>query len=521
MTVARWLERAARAHPHLPAVAIGARTYADYRAFAEGTARLAGWLQRAGARPGDRVAIMSENRPEYLETLYAIWWAGCAAAPIDATLTGPDLTEVLEDADAGILFVGAKTAAAAAAAAPAQVKRLVRFGGAEYAAARATDPAPLLDAEPESLAWLCYTAGRSGRPKGAMLSHRALACMSISLLAEVDAMTPRDAQLLAAPLSSGAGLTVIPTVARAGVAVIPESAGFDDAETFELAAAWRRASLYLAPAFLRRMTASGADCDPSAFKTIVATGDALYVHDAIGALDRFGPRLAQVYGQAEFPLTIARLSKHDVADRRADRWRTKLGSAGRPFLEAEVTIREATGRPAPDGEPGEICVRGPLQMSGYWRDPQATAAALSMGWLRTGDLGRMDAQGYLTVLGPREEALVGARGPIHPREIEETLLAHPEVEQAAVIGDLDPLGPPRLTAYIVSTAAPEELERHCASGLPPAKRPETFRFLRDLPRTHTGRVARDALRRSAAQPPVFGPRQRSERRPEERPPTAP
>lgn len=502
MTLARWLARTARAHPDRPALGIGDRTFCDYATLAATAARLAGWLAQAGARPGDRVAILSENRPEYIEALYAAWWAGCAVAPLDASLKGADLRRALETADATIAFVGSKAAADVAAVAPKGLHRLIRFGGGEYDAARRGDPAPLADPAPGDLAWLYYTSGRSGPPKGAMLSHQALGSMAIGMLAEVDALTPRDAQLLCAPLSHGAGLSVIPTVARAGVNVLPESAAFDEAEMFELAADWRRASVYVAPTMLRCMAASGADCDPTAFRTIISTGDTLYMRDVINALDRFGPRLAQIYGIGEFPMTIARLNKHDVADRAAPRWRSLLNTVGRPFLEADVTIRDDDGNEVADGEIGEVCVRGPGQMSGYWRDPEATRAALYRDWLRTGDLGRLDSQGYLKLLGPRAEIVRVGEAEIHPYEVEEALLAHPDIEQAAVVcdrsaeGDAGRTKPARagLIAYVVGDAQTAGLVAWCRTRLSDDRVPAEFRRLDDLPRSHNGKVLRAALR---------------------------
>ncbi|MEO1328528.1 MAG: AMP-binding protein [Pseudomonadota bacterium] len=490
MILARWLRRIARAHPDLPAVAIGDRVHLTYHQFAERAARVAGWLRAEGARPGDRIAIVSENRPEYLEALCGTWWAGCAAAPIDARTRGVELRRLLENADAAIILVGSKAATEVAAQAPETTRRLVRFGGAEFARSESADPIELSDGDPEMMAWLSYTAGRGGVSKGAMLSHRALASMTVSMLAEVNSVVPRDAQIQSAPLSDAAGFSILPAIARGGVNVTPESAGFDEAEAFELAAAWRRASILVCPWALRQMTRSGADDDPSAFKSIIATGDAMHGRDAVEALDRFGPRLAQIYGEAEFPMTIARLSKHDVADRGHERWRDKLASVGRPFLEADVSIRRADGDPTEADEIGEICVRGPAQMTGYWRAPAETRAAIDRGWLRTGDLGVFDALGYLRLVGRRDEVAQVGGEEVHPRAVEAALLEHPEVEQAAVRAD----GAGGLDAFVVGAAGARALRAHCDARLPDHARPSRITLLDDLPRGCNGAVLKDRIK---------------------------
>src|SRR5215216_5777107 len=218
---------------------------------------------------------------------------------------------------------------------------------------------PVVPCDGNDLAWLFYTSGTTGRPKGAMLTHRVLAQASFAYLSEVDATAPGDSILHGAPMSHGSGLYMMAHVGRLGINVVPESGGFEPDEIFRLFAAWRRMSMFAAPTMVKRLIDFGGDADPVNLRTIVWGGAPMYVEDALKALDRFGPRLAQIYGQGESPMTITTLSKQEIADRDNPRWLERLGSAGRPYgcLDVKVAAPEgalAQDHPLPAGETGEI-----------------------------------------------------------------------------------------------------------------------------------------------------------------------
>jgi long-chain acyl-CoA synthetase len=321
MNLAAWLARAARSEPLRPAVFRGAALWADYGSLAGRVARAAAGLRARGLAPGDRVAIVMKNAPEYLEALYAIWWAGLAAVPINAKLHGREVEFVVSDSGARLTLDD-----------PAHVARLA---GSETMA-----PA---EVPATSLAWLFYTSGTTGRPKGAMLSMRNLAQMTFSYFCDVDDV-PRDGRLLhAAPLSHGSGLYNFTHLARGAAQVVPESGGFDPAEVGEL------------------------------LRTLVYGGGPMYHADLVEAMALLGNRLAQIYGQGESPMTITALSKHHHGEAGHPRHLERITSVGIPHSVVEVTIRDADGRVLPAGEAGEICVRGDVVMSGYWNNPSATA----------------------------------------------------------------------------------------------------------------------------------------------------
>ncbi len=158
---------------------------------------------------------------------------------------------------------------------------------------------------------------------------------------------------------------------------IPESGAFEPDEIFELFRRWPRTSMFAAPTMIKRLVECDADCDPDNIRTIIWGGAPMYVEDAIKALDRFGPRFAQIYGQGECPMTITTLTREDIADRAHPRWPERLGSAGRPYSCVEVMVADGDGKPLPVGETGEICARGDVVMPGYWQNPEATAKTIA------------------------------------------------------------------------------------------------------------------------------------------------
>ena len=229
------------------------------------------------------------------------------------------------------------------------------MGSADYAALFQADATAIMLRQPDDLAWLFYTSGTTGRPKGAMLTHRVLYWASHAYATEVDPIMPGDAILHAAPMSHGSGLYIMAHIARLGINVVPESGGFDPEEIFRLFARWPRASMFAAPTMIRRLLDCAAECDPARIRTLISGGAPMYVEDTLEALERFGPRLAQIYGQGESPMTITTLSKQDIAAREHPRWRERLASAGRPFACVDVMIADAQDRPGPPARAAKSC----------------------------------------------------------------------------------------------------------------------------------------------------------------------
>lgn len=439
MSLAHWLLRTAQAHPELPAVALGPRRPRDsqaVRSYAElcrAAAALAGWIKRSGARRHRPVAILSENRLEVVETLFACWWAGYAAAPIDPTLPLPDLAAALAYCDAE-LCIASPRAAPRAAEAARNLTGLLVYDTVQYRRALQSAPATTpLAGGAKDIAWLAFSDREPGQPpRAATLSHSALMQLALSHLAELTPVRPRDAQIHAAPWHGPSGFALLPTLARGGVNVMPESGAFDPAELFDNAASWRCASTVVSPHHLRAMIDCGADVAEHCFRQIIFTGG-LATPRLIGdGLDRFGARLAQVYGVTAFPLGLSRLSAHDVAERASPHWLGRVQSVGRPFLSTEICVRDGSAkRCAEPGETGELFARGPIGMRGYWRDRRSRRPHGDGSWRATGVRARLDALGYLSVDGQIGD---GPRASFQAlSRVEEAMLARSDVADAAAV----------------------------------------------------------------------------------------
>jgi long-chain acyl-CoA synthetase len=499
MNIASWLFRAGLSHPGMPAVGQGPRVALSYGALAERAARLAGALRAFGLAPGDRVAIVAKNCVEYVELMFGIWHGGFAAVPANAKLHGRELGYILEHSGARICFASAGLDDELTPFAPASLERLIVVGGAEYEKLFSADAIDVASRSGDDLAWLFYTSGTTGRPKGAMLTHRSLAQASFAYLSEVDMVAPGNAILHAAPMSHGSGLYVMPHVARLGVNVVPESGSFEPDEIFRLFEVWAPMSMFAAPTMVKRLIDAPASCNPESIRTIVWGGAPMYVEDALKALERFGPRLAQIYGQGESPMTITTLSRQDIADREHPRWLARLGSAGKPYACLEVMVADRDDKPLPVGETGEIICRGDVVMPGYWRNPEATAQTMRGGWLHTGDVGSFDADGYLTLKDRSKDMIISGGSNIYPREVEEVLLKHAAVREVSVIGRPHPEWGEIVVAYVVGGARPTELDELCLSEIARFKRPKDYVFVEALPKNNYGKILKTELRELDAQ----------------------
>lgn len=504
MNLAVWVQRHGRRRPDQAALADGEHVHATWGDFAGRVASLAGGLRDGlGLSPDDRVAIVMRNRPEYLEALFAIWHAGLVAVPVNARLHREEIAYVLAHSGTRVVIadddhaadveslVGSVESLDAALIAPGE--RWQRLG--------ASPPAPLGDRGPEDPAWLFYTSGTTGRPKGATLTNRNLLVMSLSYFADIDPVASEDSVLHAAPLSHGSGLYGLPHLARGAVSVIPHSGGVDGEEIAALMQRWPGMSFFAAPTMVKRLADDPAiaGADLSRLKTIIYGGAPMYLADLENALDVFGPRLAQIYGQGETPMTITALSKEDHAEKNQDRWRERMQSVGTARTDVEVRIVDEDDRDVPVGEVGEVLVRGDVVMAGYWNQPEATAETMRGGWLHTGDVGGFDGDGYLTLRDRSKDLIISGGMNIYPREVEETLLRHPGVRAVSVVGRPDPEWGEAVVAFVVAAdgrhpPGPEELDRICLDHVARYKRPKEYRFLEDLPTNNYGKVLKRELR---------------------------
>ncbi|MGY4464394.1 acyl-CoA synthetase (AMP-forming)/AMP-acid ligase II [Bradyrhizobium sp. LB9.1b] len=376
MNLAHHLLRAAKADASAPALLKGLTPVADYGRLAATVASLAASLQqRFGLAKGDRVALLMKNVPDYVACLYACWHAGLVAVPINAKLHPREVAFILDNSGAAVVFVTEDMASVAseASALVAAKPRIVEIGSAEHRGLEKTDGIAIADVVSTDPAWIFYTSGTTGRPKGAVLSHRNLLAMALNYLAEINPVAPGEALLHAEPMSHGSGLYMVPHVLGMGAQIIPESGRFEPDEILELTAKRDGISFFAAPTMVRRLTvaAEAAGATAPGLKTIIYGGGPMYVADCKAALNVFGPKLAQIYGQGETPMTITYLPKSMHVDAGNPRHAERLASVGIAQGVVQVRTVNEVGRDVAPGEVGEIIVRGDTVMSGYWQNPEA------------------------------------------------------------------------------------------------------------------------------------------------------
>ena len=506
MNIAEWLAASAHLRPHAPALLTGVRVDADYATFAKRAAAVGVHLVRKyGVKPGDRVGLFMTNCTQYLECLYGIWWIGAAAVPVNAKLHGREAAWICEDSGAKLVFLSDDTADVwAEAEAPSDLATL-SVDSDDYLRLRNGEgmPAPLPQ-EINDLAWLFYTSGTTGRPKGVMLSHGNLMAMSLCYLADVDQVTPQGAMLYAAPISHGAGLYNFPHVRMGARHVVPDSGGFDADEVLALGKQLQNVAMFAAPTMVRRLVdaAKKRGENGDGLRTIVYGGGPMYLADIRDAIATMGQRFVQIYGQGESPMTITALSREWHGRTDDPRYLERLASVGPAQSVISVRITDADGKPLPAGETGEVEAKGAAVMLGYWNNPKATADALKDGWLRTGDVGRLDADGFLTLSDRSKDVIISGGTNIYPREVEEALLTHADVREVSAIGVPDPdWGEIVVACVVLEDGAPANdqiLDAHCLASIARFKRPKRYVYLPSLPKNNYGKVLKTELRQMMA-----------------------
>ena len=446
--------------------------------------RLAGSLRGLG--PGARVAVASENSPEIVELMFAVWAAECVYLPINHKLHPREMQQILDDAGAAVVFASPRIATDLT---PATETPLEVIGSQAYQSRLAAEPVKPPSTEPAELAWLFYTSGTTGRSKGAMLSHRNLMAMTVAHLADFDSPDEDCSLVHGAPMSHGSGLYIPPYVLRGARQVIPASAGFEPEEFLDLCDRHPGCSAFLAPTMVARLVQTGRPC-PRNLRTIVYGGGPMYVESLKKAMAAFGPVFVQLYGQGEAPMTITGLRRSDHVG--ADD--ATLGSVGYARSGVDVAVLRNDGSAAAIGEIGEIVCRGDVVMSGYWRNPEATAATLQNGWLHTGDMGSFDERGFLTLRDRSKDVVISGGSNIYPREVEEALLEHPDVVEAGVVGARDEEWGEIVVAFIVGEAKPAELDAHLLNRIARFKRPKRYEYIDELPKNSYGKVLKRSLR---------------------------
>ena len=458
----------------------------------------------AGLQPGDRIAVLDLNHPSCLELTLACAQVGTANAVVNFRLAPPEIAYVINDARARLLFVGPEFAGAVENLRdklPA-VERVIRIGGPEdeYEAwlAEHEPDGEIHPAKPDDCFLQLYTSGTTGFPKGAMLTHRGMVAHSYNVA--VDQGMDVDARVqVAMPLFHVGGtsysLAVISQGARIFMLRMP-----DPAAVLEMLEREKITHTFLVPALLAMMTKvpGAAQRDFSALKTLSYGASPMPLPVMRASLELFPGVMQQVYGMTEESGVVTILGAADHADPAVAH---RLVSAGTPIRGVEIKICDpATGEAVATGEPGEIWVRSEQVMSGYWGKPEATAAVITKdGWLRSGDGGHMDADGYIYVTDRIKDMIISGGENIYPAEIERVLIEHPSIADVAVIGIPDDQWGEVPKAVVVAapgaTVDVEEVLAYCRERLASFKCPKSFDVILELPRNPTGKVLKKDLRK--------------------------
>jgi acyl-CoA synthetase (AMP-forming)/AMP-acid ligase II len=508
MNVGTLLTKSARTYPDNLAIAHGPRQF-TYAHFNGRTNRLANALFRLGIRPGDNIAILQYNYPETLESLFACFKSGCGAIPINFRLHPKEFAFIIDHAEARAVILSPEINESIHVVRQKlpKVEHFISLAGGdkdlmnyETLISGESDQWDDVDVHPDDLAWLFYTSGTTGRPKGAMLTHRNLLAETMNFYADMSPLGPNDAVLHAAPLSHGSGLYALPNVGKASANIILESKSFDPEMVLKTIEECRITNMFAAPVMVTLMIYSEAidKYDLSSLKCLNYGGAPFYVADLKAAIQTLGPCLVQLYGQGESPMTITYLPPGDhVLDGAAEQMK-RLASAGIARTDVEVAIFDENDREVPVGEMGEIVTRSDLVMKGYWRDEEATAATLKNGWLHTGDIGYLDEKGYLFIMDRSKDMVISGGENIYPREIEEILMRHPAVREVAVIGVPDPKWGEAVKAVVAlvpgASVEEEELIVFCKDNIASYKKPKTIDFVNELPKNSYGKILKRELR---------------------------
>ncbi|OUS13466.1 AMP-dependent synthetase [Gammaproteobacteria bacterium 53_120_T64] len=503
MNIASLLEKSARRFPAHRALSSGLEPHCDYATLAQRVAAIASYLiNELNCQPGERIALVMKNSPQYIEVLFGVLHAGLTAVPVNAKLHRREFAYILENSTASHAFISDDFNETIGELANT-ITTLKSFISVNSRAFQQIYDLPLLalqQCEPDAIAWLFYTSGTTGQPKGAMLSQRNLMAMTQSYFASVDTIESGATLLHAAPMSHGSGLYAFPNIAAGAHQVVTQSGSFEPAEILQLIGHYPQVSMFAAPTMIKRMveTPAAKDENTDNLKVMIYGGGPMYVADLKAAMARFGNKFAQIYGQGETPMTISCLSRGDHLGRDDLPLDELLASVGSAQVPVEIRIADAKGNALPDGEVGEILVSGDTVMLGYWQNPEATAKTIVDGWLYTGDMGVLNAQGYLTLKDRSKDLIISGGTNIYPREVEEILLEHPDIIEVSVIGKEHPDWGEEVIAVVVQRDSAgldkAQLDTFCLDNMARFKRPKHYHFVAQLPKNNYGKILKTELR---------------------------
>jgi long-chain acyl-CoA synthetase len=497
MTISDGIFSAARRTPDKLAIRESGRGL-TYTQLAERIRRVANLVHDGlGLRHGDRAAVLLPNRLEYIEIVAGASLAGVASATIGPVAPEPEIRFILEDSGARVLFVDPALEAKARAAMPPSVKHVIVLDQRyEDALARASDAMCPVRTDELDIFSIPYTSGATGRPKGVMLSHRGRILSAYAIGADHGCYGPDDRAITLTPLFHGAGflMTLTPLFFGAFVEVLPR---FDMERMLTTIQDIKATNTYMVPTHFSALFAMGEAArryDMRSLKAVVSGTAPLAQAMKERIIDYFGDgKLYERYGCTETSIVTAL--------RPADQLR-KVQCVGLPLPATQIRVIGEDGEEVPRGEVGELACSSPYMFSGYLNLPEATEKAMRGDWFVTGDLARMDEEGFLYLVDRKNDMIITGGENVYPREVEEVLLAHPAVQECAVVGMPHAYWGEAVTAFVVRRAGAdvgaETLIEASRAALSRYKVPKEIRFLDKLPRNSMGKILRRSLRDQGA-----------------------
>jgi long-chain acyl-CoA synthetase len=477
----------------VPTLWFEGRWYTRGELFRRST-RVAGGLRQLGIEPGDRVVVLMMNAPEVFITYNAVWRAGAVVTPVLFLISPAELRHILTHSEARAAVVTPETLPLMRAAAEGLDLTIIVVGDAPegtvaYSTLDSAEPSEIVPRGDDDLAALLYTGGTTGRAKGVMLTHKGLWSAGAGLYAGRDSSITRTIQPL--PLSHSFGILV--TIAgmhgtEAGTNVLLR--WFDAASWVKLVEEHRIQASAVVPSMLTMLLQQPLEeHDLSSLVSFGSGGAPLPMALREQIRERLGVEVYEGYGLTE---SSAGITANRVESNRP-------GSVGRAIPSVELAILDLDGKPVPAGEEGEVCVRGPGIMKGYWRDEEQTAYALRDGWLHTGDVGRLDDEGYLYIVDRIKDLIIRGGFNVYPRDVEDALLEHPDIIQAAVVGRPDEKSGEEVVAVVAvrpgSTITGEDIVAWASERLARYKYPREVRVVPAVPLTSVGKTDRKAVRK--------------------------
>jgi fatty-acyl-CoA synthase len=485
-----------------PAIADG-RINWSYDELGQAIGRFIAVFKSMGLRRGSTLSILSANRAESWAAICAAMIMGVRYTPLHPLASEDDHIFIVEDAEIDLLIVDPDRYAdkgRTIASRARNLKSLASLGPMDSAIdlldeMRKVAPEPLVDeSDFGGIAWLAYTGGTSGRPKGVMLTHRSFVMMSLLLIADWD--WPEHIRFAAVtPISHAAGVTIFPIMCRGGFTRLID--GFEPQSFCQVVQEQRINTTFLVPTIIYKLLdylAVHTEYDLSSLQTIVYGAAPMSPSRLQQGMDLIGPVFVQMYGQTESPQCIMTLRKSDHDLSRPHR----LGSCGRPAPSLTVKLFDENMKEVEVGEPGEVCVRGPLVMDGYWKREDATREAFRGGWLHTGDVATRDEDGYFYLVDRTKDVIITGGFNVYPREVEDAIAEHPAVAAVAVIGIPDPKWGEAVKAFIVvregASIDDKQIQGHVKSRRGGPWVPKSVEIVAAIPMTSLGKIDRKALK---------------------------